>query len=152
MRAFRNIALCVIAFLVIGCVKMSHIQQACEARGVPFSDLASCIRSDFTAKRPAWTSHSSAPLLNMYLAWLDAAADRVARGERREVDARLGAAALYERIKDQEDVATRDRAVQMSNFLAGYANYIRATTPLPATPSRIINCTSTRAGTFTHCW
>jgi hypothetical protein len=95
-----------------------------------FAQTVRCLHGALAAHPDA----KEADLASLYLAWLDAAADRVEGGTLRETDARLDAAELYSRLLEarrQKPPAEPGSPKRYAGFLAGVAQW-RTAEPLPA--------------------
>jgi hypothetical protein len=122
--------------------------------GAPFPDYGSCIRSELVRDNPRWRSDPHADLVDVYLAWLDAAGARVADGRMEESDARLGAAEMKVRLKSIASERATNASIQqqaaLSRMLAGLA-IMNASVPQPGP---LIQCRTTPTGlgtTMTTC-
>ena len=95
-----------------------------------FRETVLCLHSALAPHPDA----KDADLASLYLAWLDAAADRVEGGTLRETDARLDAAELYSRLLEArraKQPAKPGSPKRYAGFLAGLAQW-RTAEPLPA--------------------
>jgi hypothetical protein len=113
---------------------------------VPFSAYGSCIRSELERDNSRWRSDPHADLVDVYLAWLDAAGARVSDGRMEEADARLGAAEIKVRLKSIASERATNTSLQQqaatSRMLTGLA-IMNAASPQPSAP---ITCQSVPTG------
>jgi hypothetical protein len=105
--------------------KQYDLQMAendCIARNAPFELLSGCVESQLQQTRPEWVLQPDADLARVYLSWLSAAGNRVARGEMAEAVGRQQAHDLRERllrIRAQRNAAAKQQALVTA--LSGYA-------------------------------
>jgi hypothetical protein len=142
----RWIAPIVLAVALAGCghqVKMRDLQASCEQRYARFSDMAQCLRGETGQYMAQHPGDPNADLTGVYLAWLDAAGERVDAGTMAESEARLGAAELYSRLQstalDRQHAANADWQLRYQGFLQGLATW-NALANQPRPSSRIITC------------
>jgi len=117
---------------------MSELQTSCDNGN--FSQITQCLRPKATA---TYAGYENQDLMQVYLAWMDAAAERVRNGQMSEQEARLGAAELYSRLKSEQTeriyAANADWQMRYQGFLAGLATY-NAIENQPQPSPTIITC------------
>jgi hypothetical protein len=103
---------------------------------MPFTSLSACVLDRFSMAYPRWRSDANADLVNIFVAWADAAGNHVAEGTLSEQDAKQKAYELQGRL-DQIAYNRRIRreinsqlAAQM--MLAGIALMSAAGQPAPS--------------------
>jgi hypothetical protein len=79
-------------------IETAEVYAATYCPEVPFTALSYCVRSRFDTVYPRWRSDANADLVNIFLAWSDAAAAHVADGTLNEAQARQRADALEARL------------------------------------------------------
>jgi hypothetical protein len=149
----KKIALFVSALLLAGCnegQQFRQIHSACEQQYM-VADLGRCLEAGLDSNVPHWRNDKHAGYVNAYIAWLNAAGDRVKTGEVSENDMRLGAATLLQRMRSEaaqaEQANTSARMAMFFSGLAlmnagsGYAPPTPQTTTLWSPGSRPISCT-----------
>lgn len=111
--------------LICGCVTtspadMAKSELAAEylCADLPFSSINGCVQQQFNTHYAAWRSDANADLVNIFLAWTNAEAARVAAGEVPEADAKGRARTLQSRL-DQVAVARRNQSEVNSQAAAG---------------------------------
>lgn len=136
--------------------KPRHAIERFEAlcANAPFPGYGRCIRSELVRDNPRWHADPHADLVDVYLAWLDAAGTHVADGRMEESDARLGAAEMKVRLKSIASERATNASIQqqaaMSRMLTGLA-ILNSATPQPGP---VIQCRTTPTGlgtTMTTC-
>jgi hypothetical protein len=143
MGILRALILASAATLVVACattkpmaLETAETSAASYCSEVPFTSVTSCVRARFDRAYPRWRSDANADLVNIFLAWGDAAAVHVQDGILSEADAKQKASALESRL-DQIAYDRRVRreirsqlAAQM--MLTGAALIAAAGQPAPA--------------------
>jgi len=121
---------------------------------VPFTAYGSCMRSELERDNPNWRSDPHGDLVEVQLAWLEAAGARVADGRMEESDARLGAAEMKVRLKSIASERATNASIQQqaatSRMLMGLA-IMNSASPQP---SPTITCQTVPTGlgtTTTRC-
>lgn len=92
-------------------METAEVYAATYCPEVPFTALSYCVRSRFDTVYPRWRSDANADLVNIFLAWSDAAASHVADGTLNEAEARQRADALEARL--DQILAERRRNAQL---------------------------------------
>jgi hypothetical protein len=120
------------ATLLCGCAtthpsSMAKAELSAEyfCTDVPFPTVSGCVRSQFDKNYPRWHSDANADLVNIFLSWTSAEAERVIKGEVSQADAMARAQTLQRRL-DQLANARRARAqinseIAAQEMLAGLA-------------------------------
>lgn len=124
-------------------ITLPQAETICES--VQFQQYGACLRHQLDSAYPQWRSNREADLVDIYIAWLEAAGLRAQSGEMAQADARLGAAMLRSRLyairAERTAVAQQVAADQM---LAGLA-LLNAGRPQPMTPN-MITCNTHQMG------
>lgn len=154
MTRTTAVLLCVVMLAGCGVVQrmapvtgpnLSTFEAKCTA--TPFAEFGQCIRGELNSGYPRWHSDQHADLVDVYLAWLDAAGARVADGRMEEPEARLGAAEMKVRLKriasERATNASLQQGAGISQMLTGLA-LINAAQPRHAYSPQIV-CTSSEA-------
>ncbi len=105
MGILRALILASAAILVVACATTNPIaletaetSAASYCSEVPFTSVTSCVRARFDRAYPRWRSDANADLINIFLAWSEAAATHVQEGTLSEGDAKQKAFALQSRL------------------------------------------------------
>ena len=130
---------------VFGTQQPFTVQQAeTQCSDEPFVRLGVCIEHSLNEHYPNWTHDQQADLAQVYIAWLNAAGARVASGSMTEVDARLGAATIRSRLRDEAGARNAaleaDRQARFAAALAGVA-IMQAAQPQSAQPATTVYVT-----------
>lgn len=157
-----RIAFIFVALLLTACdegKKFNQLHAMCE-QSIPFVQMGRCLESSLDQQIPDWRADQHAEYVKTYIAWLDAAGERVTSGDMREYDMRLGASELLNRMRaEARAVRNTDLSTNMALFLSGLAimngGYYNQPPPQQTTTiwspgSRPISCTNT--GTVISCF
>ena len=79
-------------------METAEISAAAICSEIPFTAVPQCVRSQFNLRYPDWRSDANADLVNIFLAWSEAAAARVQEGTLSEEEARQRGLALQTRL------------------------------------------------------
>jgi hypothetical protein len=108
----RTILLCV---LLAGCATTPQqpslwpiIESACAS--VAFAEYGNCLSARSDEASPDWRSMSGAPLLAVYISWLQEAGQKVSAGHVPESEARAGMIRFRTDIHEIFELAQYDRA------------------------------------------
>lgn len=140
--------------LISGCVtpRLADFENGCA--GEPFANYGSCLESSLQTNYPQWRNDNHGDLVQIYIAWLNAAGKRVDRGAMDESEARLGAVTLKARLAEVAQQRSMNamisRQAAMAQMLSGLA-LIEASRPVVQQPSIAmpITCTQYRTNSVT---
>jgi hypothetical protein len=115
----------ILAMLVLaGCnegERFVKLHNICE-QSVPYKQMGQCLNYSLDQSMPNWRADKHAGYVQTYIAWLDAAGERVARGEVSEAEMKLGANQLLNRMRVEANQAQQaDFGNRMAIFLSGLA-------------------------------
>lgn len=131
-------------------MQISTFEERCAPQ--PFASLGTCMRDGMSRDYPSWRSDAHADLVDVYLAWLDAAGQRVAEGRMEESEARLGAAEMKVRLKqiasERATNASLQQQAAVSQMLSGLA-LMEAAQPRPVYSPQIVCTSNAYGGTVT---
>jgi hypothetical protein len=96
-------------------METAEVAAASICSEAPFTSVPQCVRSQFNLNYPGWRSDANADLVNIFLAWSEAAADRVQAGTLSEQEARQRGFALQSRL---DQIATERRVNAQLNSQA----------------------------------
>lgn len=148
----RKLPILASVLLLAGCneaQEFSQLHAMCE-QTVPIYQLGQCLQFSLDTKLPNWKNDPHAGYVSTYIAWLDAAGERVVKGEASEADMKQGASQLLQRMRSEATQGNQvDTASRMALFLSGLAimnsNYSYTAPPQTVTiwspGSRPISCT-----------
>lgn len=133
--------------------KFYSIINECDSTSVN-KNYGKCVESNLDEHIPRWKTDRDSPYIKAYIEWLNAAGDRVAKGEMTEQEARTGARQLMSRLRSQAQSANYSGGGSgFDAFFAGLAimqmaNPVYRYAPPPTTTTytypgmRPISCTS----------
>jgi hypothetical protein len=146
----------VLSLMVVGCAttqsgqQFNQVHQMCE-QSVPYPQLGQCLDYSLSQSMPNWKQDKHSGYVAAYIAWLNAAGERVVSGQASESEMRYGAAQLLNRMryeaKQADQAATSSRMAMFFSGLAlmnagqGYASSAPQTTTLWSPGNRPISCT-----------
>jgi transposase-like protein len=111
-------------FALAGCnegQKFREVHASCEQQ-YAIADLGRCLEVGLDTNMPNWRNDRHAGYVNAYIAWLNAAGDRVKSGEVSENDMRYAAATLLQRMRTEASQADQaNTSARMAMFLTGLA-------------------------------
>jgi hypothetical protein len=149
----KTVLLCAFVLFLTGCnegQKFRQVHASCEQQ-YAVADLGRCLEVGLDANMPQWRNDRHAGYVNAYIAWLNAAGDRVKSGEVSENDMRFGAATLLQRMRteaaqaDQANTSARMAmffsGLALMNAGSGYAPQQPQTATLWSPGNRPISCT-----------
>lgn len=105
MSILRTLILLFASIVVAACattnsnaMETAETSAASYCSEMPFAGLSACVLNRFNMAYPRWHSDANADLVNIFLAWADAAGHRVAEGTLNEQDAKQKAYELQGRL------------------------------------------------------
>jgi hypothetical protein len=116
----------------------------------PAASFGVCVRRELEAGYPRWRSDKEADLMDVYVAWLQAAGERITAGTMSDADMRLGAAMLKSQWKDiTSQRAANAAAVNQSRSAAMLTGLALMNSASPQSPQIVCRSTPTGLGTTT---
>jgi hypothetical protein len=112
---YSNLLLALIAFLIAGCaapVKVSTIQEKCEAQYPQFPDIVKCTRTNLLSAYPASASDASAKL---YFLKGEELSEKLAKGQITNIQAKTQWQELFVQLKTAEDTGNANASANSIN-------------------------------------
>ena len=112
----------------------------------PLTSFGPCLQHELDVRMPDWRNHAHADLVQIYIAWANAAAAKVVANQMTEPEFRLDLAIVRSRLKEiaiERDTVAQYRAQAQSqsamSLMLGGVALMNAADP----PSSMVQCTQT---------
>lgn len=136
--------------LLSACATVADKQASCEAQYSTFPEMVSCLKREVASMPLNQMGHRDTDLLNLYVAYADAASARVQSGHMLESDARLMLAELYVRMKNTTHHRDYAGALQYNAMMQGLAAWEYSQNTAPPPQMQMITCR--QYGSLVRCW